>query len=97
MRLPKSKNILGTEIKYEFADLNDYDGIYDPIKKTISINKELKVNELALKTTILHEEGHAMFDILGLNQTSLSLDMQEIIVENFANFIIEHYKLTSRK
>ena len=99
MKYPSKKTILGRDIKYEFSTLEDHDGCYDPHNFVIKINNELskKGLEKQLLATILHEEGHALLDLLGFNQTSLSLDMQELIVENYANFLVEHYKLLPRK
>lgn len=56
--------------------------------------------EAELIKTVLHELGHALLDRLGLWQTSLSLDLHELIVEAYSKFIYEQFTmkvLVSRK
>lgn len=92
---PKFKKILGDKIKYLYMDLEGLCGQCEPWKKTIKINKHLK-GELR-KITFLHEEFHYLFEVHGLNQTHLPLDVQEIICETFAKHVIAKYNITPKK
>jgi Zn-dependent peptidase ImmA (M78 family) len=87
----RSKNILGKRVKYIFEDLMGLCGQCDPSNDLIRINKFLKSDDL--KTTILHEEFHYLFHRHGLNQTSIPLDVQEVIVETFSQFLVDHYEM----
>lgn len=58
-------------------------GLCESSTKTLFFHKGL--DSKLLKSTFLHELGHAIFTGVGFNQTSLSSDFEELIVENFAN------------
>ncbi len=93
------KFIFGQKVLYKLRDFVKEQihvcGLYDSENKTIFIEKNLKGNEL--KHTILHEEIHAIFDRCGLNQTQHTQDLQEMICENVARFILENYNITDKK
>jgi len=63
-------------------------GFYDSDSKTINIDASLKDQDL--RTTLSHEIFHAMCDRLGLNQTSLPMDIQEILCEGFSWLLEEN-------
>ena len=96
--MKKHKLIYGQKILYKVKDLEKENlnlyGYYDTNEKTIFINKKLKVDDL--KSTILHEEIHAIFDRIGLNQTAHTSDFQEIICESISKFICENYIIKDR-
>lgn len=62
-------------------------GVYYHDNGSILINGSLSRDEQC--KTILHELGHALMYRIGLNQTSISEDNHEIIVEAFSNFMFE--------
>ena len=70
-------------------------GMYNIPEKTIYIDKNLKGDEF--KKTLVHEMGHAMVYILGLNNASLSMDLEEILVDNFSNMINSAFNLSLKK
>lgn len=77
-------------IKKDFAKQTGYAGLFCPTEKTITIDAGLKGDDL--QQTILHEILHAVFYRVGLCQAKISVDAQEMIVENFATAIIENKK-----
>lgn len=93
----KLGKILGKDIRYKRVDLSSVGavGLYDPKSKTILIDKTLKGDEF--KQTMLHEQFHCLWDRLGLNCTEISDDIQEVIVESFSQFVIDHYSLRERR
>jgi len=48
------------------------------------------------KQAILHEELHALFNRIGVHQTSMTEDMEESIVEAVSQFITEAYVMRAR-
>jgi Zn-dependent peptidase ImmA (M78 family) len=87
-------NIFGQEVlvifKQDFSKQTGWAGLYCHDTKTITVDKELKGEELA--QTLLHEFFHAVFFRVGLMQAKVSKDAHEMIVENFATSFIENYK-----
>lgn len=97
--MKKSKNIYGKEVKYfkksfEAIGVQGLAGLFDPISWTISVDKNLKGDEL--KATILHEEIHAIGERCGLHQTKVDPDVWEIIAESISRFIVENYHLKDK-
>ena len=69
--------------------LTDCFGQYDNRKGTIEIQNNLPTQKLV--NTLLHEIGHAIVDISGLNQSGAPLekdDDEEIVVHQFANYFL---------
>jgi len=87
------KNIFGRPVDYLLEPLYGLEGAYCPVKGTITIDPKCQDKV----QTILHEEFHAVWDRLGLNQTSVHADIQDIICESFATFITENYTLKQKK
>lgn len=95
--MKKTWTVFGQKIKVKFVnDLIHPDsgahlfGLFDPDKNIIYIRSDLTAKQK--DATLAHELGHALMFRLGLAQTTLSIDMHEIIVEGFGNFIAENYK-----
>ena len=88
---PASVMVLGRKvpIKYEVGVTEKFGlvGYYDPAVRNIVIDAAVSGDELNL--CLYHEIGHALFCRLGLNQTSISQDLQEIIVEGYSWLIKE--------
>lgn len=82
-------NIYGTkvEISLEVLENKELAGFYDPVKNHITISSEYDCRF----HTLIHEIGHVIWNRLGLNQTQVPLDIQEIIVEGFATAFVENY------
>jgi len=68
-------------------------GEYCDKEKFIKIDSELEGDDLSL--TQIHEGGHAVCDRIGLSQ-GISKELEEVIVDSFATFIVENFKLTPR-
>lgn len=84
------KNVFGQPIKYKFTKLKEDDGLYHTLTKTIEISDKLKGREETL--TILHEELHAIFDVLGFSSV-VKDDVEELLVDNISRWICENYHL----
>lgn len=88
--IKKKYNIKGTVYKTMLTDSIDCAGQCDPDKKLIYIHS--KMNKENKEMTLYHELGHALFAEIGVIQTSINSDMQEIIVENFSHLIFDLLK-----
>ena len=95
--LKKTWNVYGQKVRCKFVhDLIHPEngaqcyGLFDPEKNIIYIREGLEPNQLA--ATLYHELGHVLMYRLGIVQTSLDLNLHEIIVEAFGNFIAENFK-----
>lgn len=86
--------VFGQSVKMKFKKCDDATaGEYDSIKKEITISKTLKGDELV--STVLHEQLHAVISITGIRQ-AIDGGVEEIIVENIANFLTDTYKLIEK-
>jgi len=93
MKLPKTINVYGQQYKI-IQDKNmrgdDIIGWHDGNVSTISIAPGLDRDEE--KITFLHECFHAVFYRLSLSE-GIDTSTEEIIVDCFAKFMVEHFKL----
>jgi Zn-dependent peptidase ImmA (M78 family) len=95
--MKKAFQVFGQEIKVElqkgplFVDGEHCLGYYDTEKKLIVIDKGLPLTTKL--QTLYHELGHALLYRLGLEKTSLHHDVHEIIVEGYAKFISDNFKM----
>lgn len=96
MKLPRKLEIKGRmySILEHEIDQNYY-GFHDYDKKTIELKKGLKLEDK--KKTFFHELLHAIISESGLRQTSLSIDVEEAIVENIANYLVDKFNFTFKK
>lgn len=83
---PTHFNVFGAQIDITytkgFIHKTGHLAEYDANAKTIEVDADLTGR--ALKLALTHELGHAIWDRVALNQTSIPSDLQEIIVENFS-------------
>jgi Zn-dependent peptidase ImmA (M78 family) len=93
----KKVNVLGRVVPIYRLDLGEspFHAYYDLDNKTITMDSSLK-GELFMHV-LLHEIGHAIFCRGGLQQTQISHDLQELIVEQFATVIAENFTLKPKK
>lgn len=92
----KTVSIFGRPIELIFDDEfsnENWLGYYDPNERKISIRYH---NPDEMRLTILHEYGHAKWDRLSMNQTSIPHEIQEIIIENFCQLLNEHCEIRFR-
>lgn len=96
IKLPKFLNIFGLKVKLKVtSDLpENAAGLYIPIKSLIKISPEHPSKDEVMHT-LLHESGHAMFYRISIHQ-SVSREMHEIIVDNFATMLIENFDITPK-
>lgn len=88
------KDVFGIKIKYKFKDLGpDTDGEYITTDKTIHINTRLHKSEIP--ETRLHEEIHAIIDVLGFT-SRISDDVEELLVSNISAWIAKNYRLIEK-
>lgn len=80
---------MGMSVPIIEADLTSLglDGYFDPEQKAIFIHKEHKNKFIVL----CHEIMHGVFHRVGIDQTSISRDLQEILAESIANFLSEEF------
>lgn len=90
-------NIFGNKYRIKHIDISKSgtDGLCCHENKVIVIDKSLKGDEYS--ATLLHELGHAMFYSISLHQTSISPDLEEIIVENFSKMITNHFEIKLKR
>jgi hypothetical protein len=81
----KKLNILGAKVSIKMIAPKNKDNVaeYDPVTKCIFLdpNSETVFRDYA------HEIFHAIWDRAGMAQTSISGDIEEILCENFSNFL----------
>ena len=86
---PKVINVYGKTFKIVYRNLDS--GLYGeciPSKDLIEIDESLKGRDFM--QTLVHEYFHALIDRISLNQI-LSEDLEEVICDNFATFLIENH------
>ena len=93
-KFPSSIDVKGVRYKIKQQDLeaNNLCGHCDPVKKIITINSKMSLEDKL--STVLHELGHAVISEVGIRQTpGWSIDIEEIVVENFSNFMVDKFKI----
>ena len=99
MRLPKTIQVFGRDYKIALTkhlkdeDGNRVDGLFCAKTSVISIDTEDK-NQVH---TLIHELGHAVFERTSLNQTDISSNLQEIVVNSIATVLTENFNISLRK
>ncbi len=68
-------------------------GLYFPADSSIHFDESLLKSPDLFWETILHEFGHAVWDFSSLCQTSIPLDLQEIIVDQIAINFVKTFKI----
>lgn len=99
-KFPDSLQVFGAEIKIiERADLmfgeEKVDGLFIPDTKIIMIEKSLPKEEKI--QTLIHELGHAVIWRVSINQSGLSPELEEVIVDTYATMMTEVFNLRFRK
>jgi len=96
--IPKKLRIFGQDITVQMSkDLiskEDACGMADYAKKIIRLDKSLQGEDRT--QTLLHEVFHIVLARVGLNQTSLPHDLEELIVENLATAVVELFDIQLR-
>lgn len=95
-KLKKFFMVFGLKISVKIEDM-DYNiaGMYYPSKKKILLNSAHE-DEFELYHTLLHELGHAMFYRVSINQ-SISKEVHEYIVNNYATMLLENFDIKAKK
>lgn len=93
----KTWNVYGQKVKVKFVDdlvhpetHQPLYGLFDPDRNVIYIRNGL--DSKTTNATLNHELGHALMFRLGMGQTTLDINLHEIIVEGFGNFIAENFR-----
>jgi len=99
MKIPKSINVLGRPYKIKTGDYSSEEicGKCDKENKVIYICLVNNKSTLDKLHTFAHELGHAAWEESGLGQTSISGDLEEIIVQQFATVYLSVFKILFRK
>lgn len=91
-----SFSVFGRTVPVRYEELaSNESGEYDTDTKEIKISSSLTGDELTI--TEVHELFHATWDRIGLDQARLAIEIEEVIVQNFATVVVENYQLTRRK
>ncbi len=91
----KTVSVFGKKIKVKYALCEDgFAGFYVPDEHVIVLDP--RSDKEARLHTLLHEMGHALFHRAGLMQSKLPLELEEVIVEQFATMLLENFKLTPK-
>jgi len=78
------------------VDGHDTDGYCDPKRRVIAI-RDKAVNSNDYYRILMHEVLHAIWHESGLDNTNIGIDMEEVIVENFATALNEIFKVSIRE
>jgi len=73
----------------------DTDATIDFENNIIEITK--KENNKNILHTILHELLHGVIERIGINQTDLSDNLEEVIVESFSTFLVDTFIIKFKK
>ena len=96
-------NILGKDIPILFKDaVSSEDGsIYRGVflvdkynEPTIEVSKSANMVKKQIEQTLLHEALHAVLWRIGIHNTNLSREIEEIIVDNIATFLVENWSFS---
>lgn len=96
MKNMKSIKIKGQRYKIKHVQLIENEGLYgkcDFKNRFILIDENLKDDDF--KSTFIHEIGHALLFEIGMCQ-AIHMDLHEIIVENYANELLKHFKIVPK-
>lgn len=94
MIIPKTVMVLG--VKYNVKVMTavifngeEMSGICDRFDKVISLSKRQNKTKKLMLQTFFHELGHAIFYESSLIQTSISHDLEEMIVDIFSKVVAD--------
>lgn len=93
MKKPTSVSVFGQKYKIKSVpglDRQGFIGQCDPLKKLITIDSSLKGD--SYWECLLHEMFHAVCRELSVHQ-AISLELEEIIVDNFAKALVRNLKI----
>lgn len=85
MPIKKVKNLVNNE---NVGGYFDFKKIYIALDANLSAEDSTRI--------LLHEIGHAIFNRAGLLQTKMPIQLEEIIVDQFATVLSENFKLTRK-
>lgn len=100
MKIPTSIKIKGKRWKITHKwNLKDEgikcDGLCSYDERIIYLDRSLLKEDKV--PTLLHEIYHALIYEIGLHQTSLSLDVEEMLVENISMFMIDTFNIRLKR
>lgn len=94
--IPRSMIILGNKWKIQLHKKDivyegkTVEGLCSKADRTIQIRVR---DATTTYETFFHELGHAMMYELSLDQTKLSSDLEEIIVDAYSRLLVKHFKI----
>jgi len=106
MALPKRVYVFGQQIKVVVSkvpvvvgDLSfnpeKHAGEFFPLHSIILVDGNLPTVDQ--EHTLLHEMFHVMCRRVGINQSNISNEMEEVLCENFSTTVLENFKIRKRK
>lgn len=86
----KPIKVFGRDIPVRIDNIDDINlaAYYDPVKLEIVINTTCEDKF----SSYMHEIFHSVWHRIGLSQTSIPMDVQELIVESFSVMLSENFK-----
>ena len=90
-------NVFGSKITIKFdstLDAQGFKGIYFADKKLILLEKTLTPSHKL--QTLIHEMIHSIISRIGIDQTKMSHDLEEILCESIAITLVENWKLLKK-
>jgi len=99
-KFPSSIDVFGATIeiierKYLTFGEDKVDGLFIPDQKVILIEKTLSKEDKI--QTLIHELGHAVIWRVSINQSGLSPELEEVIVDTYATMLTEVFNLRFNK
>lgn len=90
-------DVYGTKYKIQLSELgNDTAGLHHSPANIIEINSRIEDREYATET-LLHELFHAIFLQSSIDQTEISPEVEQIIVNQIAKFVAKKFDIKLKK
>lgn len=95
VKIPDSVEVFGKKVPVKLEEIdNNFGGFFYPYEWKIIVNKNIPHEEYF--RVLLHESFHAVFTRTAIDQ-SVPYEVEQIIVENMARFIVENFELKPKK
>lgn len=92
--MPRMVNVFGVKVPVKRTELQSK-GLVGLCKEThIEVDKQLQGEEAT--ACLLHECFHYVFKRIGLCQTNLDHNLEELIVENLSVFMVENFDIKQK-
>ena len=101
IKIPETIPVFGQDVKIklmtDFPNKQELMGLFDPRDLTIHLNIENHNSKAEIMHTLIHEIVHAVCFRVGLKQTSLPQDLEELMAENISTQLTEIFDIRFKK